>query len=289
MIAFGIDDIHPESEADGCDCSGNMENGVFRYILRLVDEFPELKITLFITPNWIYKPQPKVSKALSKFFKINAPTMKWEDDKFKLNRYNDWCNWLRNLVKTGNFEVAVHGLHHFQPQYPYSAEFKNLDYENSINRIAMAEEILYRARIPFVKVFRPPGWGMSDGLLQALKEERYVLAASSGTQVDLNKETVCNSGISGVSLLKPEKYNDLMNIPANLDISHGEKDRAAKLIKLDGHVILHGHIAYVYHGEANPNGIDEHSYLNIREIIKFVKQNYPQTSFVKFSELARLS
>ena len=208
MIAFAIDDVHPESSQQGADCSGDMEDGVFRYLLDLVREFPDFKITLFVTPNWIYKPQPKISKALSKFFKMNPPVNKWPDNTFKLTKFPHWCDWIRKLVKTKNFEVAIHGLYHFQPKYPYSAEFQNLDYEECMNRIADAEEILYRAK---------------------------------------------------------------------------------RLIELNGDVIMHGHIAYTYHGELNPNGIDEHSYFNIREIIKFVKENYRKTSFVSLSELAKLS
>ena len=65
-LNINIDDVHPESGNYLADCGGDMEKGVFKYILKLIEEFPRIKVTLFVTPNWIDKPNDPLLIKLAK-------------------------------------------------------------------------------------------------------------------------------------------------------------------------------------------------------------------------------
>jgi len=79
----------------------------------------------------------------------------------------EWCAEVRKLIESGNVCLARHGLTH-EPE-----EYKNLDYHDCSFRLGVGDAAHQFAKLPFVKVFRGPHWGLCDSALRALVEAEY--------------------------------------------------------------------------------------------------------------------
>ncbi len=82
-IILEYDDFHPDSEVN---CLG--------VVRELVHDFPNILINMFTVP--CYKNQP-------------------------LFENEEWCKEVRNLIKSNNLRLAIHGTYHTQElvSYPY--------------------------------------------------------------------------------------------------------------------------------------------------------------------------
>ena len=270
VFNLSIDDIHPESSTYLTDCGGDREIGVFRHLLMLVKEFNNIKITLFVTANWIDKPDSySLLKFIKRIFRMNYSN-KWKNDPFRLDKHIEWCQWLNKLISSGNFEVGLHGLlhHHGNPYVGYhSMEFLNLSYEESLKRIIEAENIFNRAKLRFVKVFRPPGWAVSDGLFEALRELGYYLSCKS-----LN--------------LTPEIVRGFLNIAPNWNIGEDSIEKGMLLAKKYGIVTAYGHITSRYGRETLKDGVDK-NLDRIRTLLIKLMKNY-NVKFLSMEEIAHM-
>ncbi len=262
-VMIDIDDVHPEGSGYGDDCSGDMDGGAFGYLSKIAEEFPHVKITLFVTPNWNHRP-------LRIFPRL---AVEW-GDRFRIDKHPEWCGWLRGKVSSGSFDVAVHGYSHYQLAYPFQSEFKNLEKREAVERLKMSEELLNKAKIPFIKVFRPPGWHLSKESWKALSARKYVVAASADMVTPPSPVSICRfTGPKG-KLLYPHKINGIWNITANCDIKRTRAERLERIVKYNGLAVIHGHIQDRYRGIAIRNGVDWKSYENLRKILLFLKNRY---------------
>lgn len=285
MIVLGLDDIHPEKAADGTDCGGDMDGGVLGKLFGLMEEFRSLRATLFVTPDWMYLPQPDWRRGLSKFLGINLESKSWPEGRFRLDNFPEWCSWLDSKMHEGSVSLALHGLHHFQNMYSYSAEFACLSEEEAAGRIKLAEMIVGRSRLVFTKVFRPPGWGSNQALMKVLKHAGYAIAGSSGVHDRVSSGVCSSGGIRGTNLLRPQVADGVMNVPANCSILAG-KERVDELIAAGGHVVLHGHIDSVYHGEKVENGFPM-AVENLRTLLSHMEKNHPEQKFGSFADIVK--
>lgn len=106
----------------------------------LVSEFPTIKISLF-TPSMLN----------------NQP----------LTENRDWVIKVRKLIESNNIELCVHGVYHTQE------EFKYVDEGKAIAKLSLAHSMFNYAKLPFVKVFRGPHWGLNIESIQALNKLGY--------------------------------------------------------------------------------------------------------------------
>ncbi len=268
IFTLNFDDFHPQSSKDGFDFGGDKEKGVFKYIKKLIDDF-DIKITLFVPTNWIDVPyNTKIAFIKSKLgikfdnFLKNEP--------FRLDKHKEWCNWLMEYVDRGNIEIGNHGLyHHNHSSLRHSQEFAGLDYKESLNRIKKSEEIFRKAGIKFVKLFRPPGWGISGGLFKALYKMNYSMS------IFKSSFRLCKIGeIEGVKNI-PQNYN--INEPPSLGIKIGNEC---------GVIHAKGHIVYNYGPEIIKNGLNEKNFKNLYSLIKKVKKE-SKVEFKFLSEMVK--
>lgn len=267
VFNLNFDDIHPESSTAGTDCGGDMERGVFGYFTRIWKKYPFVKITLFVTPNWIDRsnikfPMYYVNRLLGRKY-----TRKWEMDTYRLDKFKDWCKWLNSFE---NFELAAHGLYHHRDKDPHGAEFLGMNREECLSRLKKADVIFSLSGLRMSRGFRPPGWGISEGLFEALHELNYKFIACSG---DINAHIARNAvvketGIKNVPLLFPSTYHGIVNIPQNWDIMRSDVKRALEIAELNGLISAKGHIANVYDGELIGNGLTAESFENIMELLE---------------------
>ena len=280
-LNINLDDVHPESGKHIADCGGDMEKGVFKYIVQLIDEFPKLKFTLFVTPNWIYKPGTAIPIRLLKRFVGLQNHNTWIGEPFRLDKHKEWCVWLNNLVKKGNIEIAVHGLYHHNTRFPYSAEFRDLPYEECKKRLILAEKIFEEAELIYTKGFRPPGWGLSEGLFEALKELGYSYISLDPIACGISTEELPRHSVS--------IYKGLINVPQNWDVKRGRITEAIGIIKKYGLLSAKGHIQDRYGRDNIGNGLTEESYENIRNLLLEIEKEGIRVKFATLEEIANES
>ena len=84
-----------------------------------------------------------------------------------LYKDKDWCGSIRKHIESGNVCLARHGLTHEQE------EFKNLDLNEAEFRLKVGDAAHDVARLPYVKVFRGPHWGINMESITALINQGY--------------------------------------------------------------------------------------------------------------------
>lgn len=268
VIYFNLnfDDFHPQLSPD---FGGDPEKGVFRRLRKLLEEFPGLKITLFTVPNWIDRPRrgfrPWYLLKQELGLKVIKPYM---DEPFRLDKHPAWCEAVRLMVEKGYFEIAVHGYHHCNPYlFAHGQEFVELSEAEAYTRILLAEELFQRCGIPFVKGFRPPGWGISAGLIRALKKLNYEFISPFPSHVRLS--TV---GILEGLAIPPQNYS-IAQDPAV----------AVRLAEEQGIVFGKGHIVYQYGWERMENGITEKTWQNLNNVLKRLNEQF-EVRYVEIRE-----
>lgn len=247
---LSFDDIHPESSRDGTDCGGDRDDGVFKYFLKLWKIYPRLKITLFVTPNWTDRANDWFILRRIKGIIGLKYTNTWNDEPFNLLKHKEWCQWINSFL---NFEILVHGYNHHADRKLHSQEFDGMNKNECRLRLEDAENIMTNAKLLYTRGFRPPGWGISTGLFEALVELKY----------DFVSLDPIPCSIEGMSRYKVEMYKGLMNVPQNWDIAYGTPDEAIVIAKKYGFLTAKGHISNYYDGEKIGNGLNEKTFSNV--------------------------
>ncbi len=256
---LNFDDYHPQNDAEGD--FGGLGGQAHLFFEELYKEFPSLVITMFTTPNWIDRPMtmPLPWYHLKKYFGIRPIVPCRKGEPYRIDKHSEWCEWTRKKVSEGRMEIMLHGYEHHNPNSTiHGQEFLDMEYEESKRRIVEAERLFGECGIPFVKGFRPPGWGYSGGLLRALKDLKYEIVGLFPSHFKLS--TVSNVG----GLLVP---------PQNASI-HEPLERILEEAERTGAVFLKGHIAYRYGGETIENGLSEKNKENLKKILRELGGRY---------------
>jgi len=282
-FVIGIDDVHPETSRDGCDCGGDLEKGILGDLLRFVEKYPQVTTTLFITPQWIYKPQSRSFRYFHKIARIlNLPntlesivsiflSRKWEQDRFKIDKNLEWSSFIEQKVQEGKFSIGIHGLYHFGRSLSPAREFEHLSHEECAARLRKAKAIFKGSGITITTGFSPPGWCITEDLLKALKTEgiRYVAG---------NVAYARNyGGIKGISTTFPQflRYG-ILNIPRNWVAEYSSLDQAKKIVENKGIVGVHAHVYQSYHGGSIESGLTPERIKKWMELVDFLEENYPK-------------
>jgi hypothetical protein len=109
-------------------------------IQELVDEFPDIKISLFTTA------------LLS-----NLP----------ISNNVEWVSKVKKFILSDNIRLAVHGIYH------NNQEFKYMTKDQALASLSLVHSAFDHAKLPFVKVFRGPHWGINQESIDALNELSY--------------------------------------------------------------------------------------------------------------------
>lgn len=265
MFNLNFDDLHPETDKHIADAGGEKEKGILRWFFKIKENYPKIKATFFTTPNWKYK---KSYVGLEYYARriLHMKTIQiWEDEPFRIDKHKEWCKWLNKQ----KFEIAVHGLHHYQSRHPQSAEFENLNYEEAKRRIKEAEELFKKSGLKYVRGFRPPGWGENEYLIGVLK--------------DLGFKFISRHPSHGEEI---KDLNGIVNIPQNWDIASGTIKDVENILKSGKPILAKGHIFKNYGRDYNANGLDEKNYRNVIKLLEWIEKNHT-LKFVTHENIAR--
>lgn len=265
---LNFDDFHPQNDRWGD--FGGLGGNVQKRIEELLNSFTDLKITMFTTPNWIDRPFlfSKYFYYLRFFLKIFPVVKPLAGEPFNLLKHPDWCDWVRKKVLEDRLEIAVHGYnHHNSHRVIHGQEFFDLESQNLEKKISLAEKLFDEAKIPFVKGFRPPGWGMSSCLISILLKRNYKFAGLFPSSYRLSKV----GDLDGLKII-PQNYS--INEPVSVALEQAEKT---------GVVFAKGHLAVNYGKEKMPNGLSEDNFNNLLSVISTLKESY-DVQFVSLEE-----
>ena len=272
LVNLNFDDFHPEDDTWG-DFGGTVDSGVFKRLSDITTQFPGLVVTLFTTPNWIDRPYAahRYWYALREKLGLRPVVSPQAGEPFKLTKHRAWCEAVQKLVAEKRFEIAVHGYLHTNPASRiHGQEFAGIAREETLAKIRSAESELSAAGIPFIKAFRPPGWGENPYLAAALKETGYEIFARDSSHAKTSSMGTCEG---------------MKTIPQNWSIRESTEE-ALRLAEETGVVFMKGHLVYQYGKETIENGITDAFWTTLVETLSSLTQQY-DVQFVSLEEYLR--
>ena len=298
-LVIGIDDVHPEQRGDGTDFGLDLEKGSLGLIAELVEEFPSLQVTLFVTPDWRLRLgsfdsfvrwiqrlslRIRADKLVTRLLVKPYPSGRFRLDQ---ERIKGWCKSIGRRISRGEFSVGMHGLSHFNPWLNFANEFAGLSYEECISRIRIAKEIFRKAKIKSVKGFAPPGWTITGNLITALLKEGFEYIAGAEDHLSpVDPLMYCNESGMYVPLFYPRiLHGGLVSIPRNWDMRWSGLDRAEEILKINGIIGVHGHVAKT---PGVINEISESTITNLRQLLEYLEEKHSdEIWFTNFNEVAQ--
>ena len=288
-VVIGVDDIHPESSADGVDCGGDLEHGALGLLSRFMERYSRVRFTLFVTPDWRRTGGEHVLQWVSqnKSFRLDLP------------EYDDFRSLLRRLHSKGA-ELGLHGLTHLgnDPIKP-DREFQGLAFSECLQRINDAIKIIRDSNLPTPTSFVPPAWGTSDGLFSSLASQGMKFVSASYDSI--HDEPLSNyKGLRGVSNLVPQEYQGVLNIPRNMNFQthffvrrgyeirlNWSMERIRRIVDAGGIISFAAHIENEYSIFLG-NGITRQNMSKFEKILELLEKNYGQVEYRTFSELGEV-
>lgn len=258
-VCFSIDDIHPGTSNDAYEAGGDLERGALGHVKWLIERHPQLKVTLFTTPDW------RAIRPFSRLkFLARVPGVReighrariHAKGRMALDRHPAFVDFLRSEP---GFEIGLHGLHHVNAVSWTPVEFAQQDRATCREMLEEAIDIFERAGLSFAPGMTPPGWNAPPPLLQAMADVGLTFVASSRdvlTPVSIDAKANM-SGLKGVALYAPELIEDgrLVHIPSNFQAT-SPVSRAVETIEAGGLLSIKGHIIKDCMGHIALDGID---------------------------------
>jgi predicted deacetylase len=204
-VCFSIDDVHPAGSADAFDAGGDLGRGALGRVERLLERHPQLRITLFVTPDWRRIALVRTRKWLTRV-PLLRERVHWAPlaprGCFRIDRFPDFVTYLNGLPRT---DCAVHGLHHAHPGPRLAMEFQEQSRRKCRALVREARRIFVSAGLRHVPGFAAPAWNTPPALWSALSEADFRFVASArdlDTPVSAGARTA-GSGLRGASLIQP--------------------------------------------------------------------------------------
>ena len=235
-VCVSVDDVHPAAD-------GVADAGAIGLLRTLLERHPQLKATLFVTPDW--RPAHLVSTRLlgrvpflsKRVYHIDLHP----EGLLRIDRHPAFAAELRSLPRT---EFAPHGLHHVHRGPRLAVEFQEQTRVECARAVRSAVQIFDSAALPLTKGFCPPGWTLPPSLLDALEELEftYVTAARDINSSIRPDATNAMSGLRGVSIVRPEYIGSgrVVHLPVNFQAT-SPRERAYQIIESGGLLSIKAH------------------------------------------------
>ena len=155
LVNISIDDVSPHPFSS---------TRVLEQCFSLIDEYPNIKFTLFIPTSYWRTIKPGIA--------TNQP--------LQIDLFPDFCNEISSLPKD-NFEIGFHGHFHGIPGKNDNDELRYLDYKQSKELINAMKKVVNKAGLEksYKPIIRPPAWRMSPEAIRAFRDENFKIFALS--------------------------------------------------------------------------------------------------------------
>ena len=175
-IIISIDDISPH-DYSGMNAINNC--------MAVLKKYPDVKFVFFIPVAF-----KRVSGRVDIIARKDKPIVNIiNKEPLYISKYKSFCKTLLSLPKE-NFQYGYHGYFHSKidrPNRSNNNEFKNLTYQETINKIDLMENEVKKSGLEtrFSKIFRPPGWTISNEAVKAFLDKGYTLHLNKNVDYDL--------------------------------------------------------------------------------------------------------
>ena len=246
IATISFDDQSPVFDVDRNIDYGIINGVLDNYLEELLNK--NVAITSFVIPN----------------FNVNG----FEDNQFILKKHKLWYSKLKKL-QSNKFEVAIHGLAHYQNKIPFQNHCEFAFISNNDFGIKLKKSIELFKEIGFdPKGFRQPGWDLSTDIsLDTFSRNGLDYIAGSSLDAGLN------SNYLNMDKIFPCRINNLINIPQNIELKWGfEKitNEIDRIIGLNGLVSIKAHFA----DNKVVNSLDKYNRIKLFEIVDYINQKH---------------
>jgi len=258
-ICLSVDDVHPGRSSDHYEAGGDMAAGVLGRLARLLERHPQLRATLFVTPEWRERsPVPTRSRlarvpVVRDHVHLTPPLPRGT---MRLDRHPAFVEYLRH----GPFEIAVHGLSHLARGSRPPLEFARTSHAGARRRLRRARALFAACGLEASAGFCPPGWELPAELERALAREdfRWVSAARDIHTPIARDARTAMSGPRGLSLLAPQTIagGRLVHLPVNFQATSDDA-RADAILACGGLLSIKAHAVKDACGHISLDGLDD--------------------------------
>jgi hypothetical protein len=257
-VALSVDDIFPGTSQSAYEAGGDLEKGALSRLLWLLERHPQLRLTLFVTPDWrrispvAHRIWRHVPWLRDRVYLANVLTKGTMD----IRKHPEFVAFLNMMPRT---EVALHGLHHVNLGPSISVEFERQDRAACAAMLTDAMQIFEEAGLCYVRGLQPPGWTCDLALQQACRDigiEWVTSARDIRTPVSKDAKTAM-SGLNGVSMLFPERIApNLLHVTTNFQAT-STPERAFEILDAGGVLSIKAHITKHVPGHTHLDGVDD--------------------------------
>jgi len=287
-VVLSVDDIFPGTSQSAYEAGGDLEAGALRHLLWLLNRHPQLKLTLFVTPDW-----RRISPVAHRFLRH----LPWLRDRVYLAKvlpkgtmdirnHPQFVAFLNAMPRT---EIALHGLHHINPGHSVSVEFQHQDRAACAAMLAEALQIFEDSGIRYVRGFQAPGWTLSPALQQACRDVgiEWVMSARDILTPVAKDARTAMSGLGGVSMLFPDRIAPgLLHVSTNFQAT-STPERAFDILDAGGILSIKAHISKNVPGHTHLDGVDD-LYMNyLDRLFDDIEQRYGDT--IEWTTLGQLA
>jgi predicted deacetylase len=272
-VCFSIDDVHPAGSADAFDAGGDLGSGALGRVARLLERHPQLRITLFVTPDWRRMDLVRTRRWLTRV-PLLRQRIHWAPlaprGRFRIDRFPDFVTYLNALPRT---DCAVHGLHHAHPGPRLAMEFQEQSKAKCRALVQEARRIFVSAGLRHVPGFAAPAWNAPPALCAALSDADFRFVASArdlDTPVSQAARTA-GSGLRGASLIQPTwvacvstheradakaTVRGLVHFTTNFQAT-STLERARAIVEAGGLLLIKAHVFKTGGGITMLDGLDD--------------------------------
>jgi hypothetical protein len=257
-VVLTVDDVFPGRRNAPFEAGGDLEKGALGRLLWLLNRHPQLRLTLFVTPDW-RETTPVATSPLRHIPWLRdqlylAPIL--PKGSMDLRRHPDFVAFLNAMPRT---EVGLHGLHHIHKGRHIAVEFQRQGFDQCLAMMREAISIFEGAGLHFSRGLQPPGWHLPLALRHACAE-LGVEWVSSGRDLRsrLTPETVTarGYGLAGSSLLYPQRTAEgLLHFPTNFQAT-SPAERAFEILDQGGLLSVKAHITKRVPHHIHIDGVD---------------------------------
>jgi hypothetical protein len=276
-VVFTVDDVHPATSKDAVEAGGDMERGALRHIAWLLDRHPELRVTLFVTPDWRqispFPTRPILARipVVSEHVRL-APIL--PKGTMRLDRHPDFVRWLRSLPRT---DFAPHGLHHCHTGPRIGTEFQEQSAATCASMLRDGMRIFADAGLPLSTGHQPPLWHVTAPLLDAFVDVgvRWLAAARDLSTSPSDTATAALSGPKGVSMMHPTllKGGRLVHVSTNFQAT-SDVERAFAILDQGGVLAIKAHVIKRYGSYVALDGLDEVYRAYLDALFRLIAEKY---------------
>ena len=307
-ICFSVDDIRPASSQDGFDADGDLGLGALGRLSRLMNRQPQLRVTLFVTPDWRLD-QLRPTRGLLTRIPLLREHMHWAPlrprGRFRVDRFPEFVAYLNAMPRA---DVALHGLSHAHAGPRIAAEFQRESRRACAAALREARRRFEAAGLRHVLGFAPPPWNTLRALCEALIAAGFdYLCSARDLATPVSEEALTNmSGLVGVPLIAPvwvvpnstdgpvtraAARERIMHFSTNFQAT-SSLDRALSIIDAGGLLAIKAHIFKVGGGITMLDGLDLEYCAYIESVCRHISSRYGEgiwwTSFAEFSRRCRM-